>query len=247
MSSQCPCTDTKPTARLLCEQHRLLASEAHRSPHNSKETGTRGQGSEVRELSLLLFLLTPCCQSSQGGSNKAHLAPAHQDHSPVLCPFSLLFQISKSSNVVLPPILLAASPPQQLLNLSKDLNLRWETQSRGQQLPQTGLREAVQDQPATNRLAEARWPGNISSLPVKQGVCIPQGQEPAASYHQATERNTWDQCRGTGRAKELSKASTSTGEKPTGKRMLFPKLCSSFPIQTMQSAAHRCTKRPSLW
>lgn len=173
MSSQCPYTDTTLTAMLLCEQHRLLASEAHRSPHNSKEMGTRGQGSEVRELSLLPFLLTPCCQSSQGRSNKAHLAPAHQDHSPVLCPFSLLFQSSKSSNIVLPPILITASPPQQLLNQSKDLNLRWETQSRGQQLPQTGLREAVQDQPATNCSAEARWPENISSRPVKRGVHPP--------------------------------------------------------------------------
>lgn len=146
--------------------------------HTKVHTTAGRWAPEVRDhdLSSLPFLLTPCCQSSQGGSNKAHLAPAHQDHSPVLCPFSLLFQSSKSSNVVLPPILLAASPPQQLLNLSKDLSLRWETQSRGQQLSQTGLREAVHDQPATNCSAEARWPGNISSLPVKQGVCIPQGR-----------------------------------------------------------------------
>lgn len=76
------------------------------------------------------------------------------------------------------------------------------------------------------------------------------------SSHQGQGGNSWDSCRGMGRAEAASKASIlpnhpalalllvetwglfSIQEKPTGKSMPFPKLCSSTPLQVMQSAPH---------
>lgn len=74
--------------------------------------------------------------------------------------------------------------------------------------------------------------------------------------HRGQGGNSWDSCRGMGRAEAASKASIlpnhpslvlllvetwglfSIQEKPTGKSMPFPKLCSSTPLQVMQSAPH---------
>lgn len=118
------------------------------------------------------------------------------------------------------------------------------------------VREVGQDPPVINCLAETRCP-STSLLPTKECVCaaaekvLPLIKSPGTRREQLGLMQRDGESKGGEQSIHPTKPSFlssaahgnmwglfSIQEKSTGKSMPFPKLCSSSPLQVMQSAAH---------